>query len=137
MNYDDLKIQGKSYENVSLGVQQYDVSTFSQGNGLSANAPSIVTSPANSGDTFREFPNLNSEFDVFSDTGDLDQLGANHEDIVNLDASIGSIPLLEETPGIIDDVTPNLSLDTTVDESEHFHNYGTEGGTSIHGLLLE
>ena len=64
MNYDDLKIQGKSFENVSLGVQQYDVSTFSQGNGLSANAPSIVTSPANSGDTFQELPNLNLEFDV-------------------------------------------------------------------------
>ena len=131
-----MKIQGKSLENISLGMQDYVASTFSQGNGLSVNAPSIVTSPANSEDTFPEFPNLSSEFEVASDTGDLD-LGANLEDIVNLDISTGSIPLLEQTPCIIDDVTPNLSLDTTVDESENVHNYRIEGGTSIHGLLLE
>ena len=80
MNYDNLKIQGKSCENVSLGMQEYVVSTFSQGNCLSENAPSIITSPANSRDTFQEFPNLNSEFEVVSDTDDLDQLGANLEE---------------------------------------------------------
>ena len=86
---------------------------------------------------FRELESLNSEFEVPSGIEDLDDPGGNLEDIANLDISIGSIPLLEQSPCIIDNVTPNLSLDTTADGSENLYNSGAEGMTSTQGLLLE
>ena len=91
----------------------------------SINALSDISLP------FLEFPNLNSEFEVVLGIGDLDHPVGNLNDIANLDISIGSIPLLEQTPWILDDLTPNLSQDMIVDES------GAEGMISIQGLLHE
>ena len=81
-----------------------------------------------------------SECELVSVIGDLDDPGGNLEDIAILDISdisIGSIPLLEKTPWIINDVTPNLSQDTIADDSENLHNPGAEGRTSIQNLLHE
>ena len=81
-----------------------------------------------------------SEFEMGSVIGDQDDPGRNLEDIASLcisDISIGSIPLLEKTPWIIDDVTPNLSQDTIAYESENLHNSGGKGRTPIQGLLRE
>ena len=72
--------------------------------------------------------------------GDLDHPSGNLEGISSLDIleiSIGSIPLLEQTPLILDDETPNLSQDMIVDESENLENFGAEGMISIQGLLHE
>jgi hypothetical protein len=81
-----------------------------------------------------------SEFELVSGVGDLDDPGGNLEDIAISDISdisIGSIPLLEKTPWIINDATPNLSQNTIADESENLHNSGAEGRTSIKSLLHE
>ena len=55
----------------------------------------------------------------------------------NLDSSLGSIPLQEQTPLIIDNITPNLSQCTISNELENSENFETEERTSVNTLLLE
>ena len=124
-----------------LNIEHNADSEEDKGNGNFENEPSISTLPqishiecipdsmnalSDSSLPFMELPN--SELEEASVIRDMDDLG---------DTSAGSIPLLEQTPSIIDNGTPNLSLDTTADESENLQNSGTEGRKSIQGLLFE
>ena len=61
-----------------------------------------------------EFPDLNSELEGVSAISHPDQIGSYLDESSNTDISIGSIPLLDQTPCVIDDVTPNLSQGTNI-----------------------
>ena len=81
-----------------------------------------------------------SEFGMVSVIGDLDHPSGHVRGTASLDTSeisIGSIPLLEQTPLILDDETPNLSQDMIVDESENLDNFGANRMISIQGILHE
>ena len=128
-----LNIEHKADSHSIRNLSQIDMvnnvdNVEDEGNGLFENVPSISTllrishieSISDSMNAlsdislpFMEFSNFNSELEVDSVIGDLDHLGG--------DISIGSIPLLEQTPCIIDNVTPYLSLDTNADDSENLY----------------
>ena len=112
----DASFEGEEYTNVEC-----------QGNGL-------ISSPSTP-----PVENV-SECGMVSIVGDMDHTSENFECNASLDisgASIGSIPLLEQTPLILDDETPNLSQDMIVDESENLDNFGANRVISIQGILHE
>ena len=113
--------------NASIQYQNNFENIGEQGNGLAENAESTKIQE-------------NGSFEIGFVSTPLRLTGggdSSFDDVSNLEISTGSIPLLEQTPSIIDNETPNLSLDTTVDESENLDNSGAGGRTSTQGLLLE
>ena len=98
-----------------------------------ADVPSDMSLP------LMEFANDNSSsmFERASASNNLGNPGTDLECSASLEISIGSIPLIDQTPLIIEDITPNLSQQTIVDELEKSPTFSYGNETSVHGLLLE